>query len=279
MARFEDTAPSARGDLEFSLPPSLKSKSPLAVLAQLRLQTAKASKGKSLSVQTSIRVFEGKQWDGVVPSGLPHDYDGHNQNSFKNQEFSCEEAGNLRKQVEALASLQDASFRSTHSPARPKTASLTSKSTSMDVLDPNEWERIGRQVQAAPRPASAQPRKSTVHSISKVEDDRRHLLRQKVEDRKHPESFHDSHIAPQGAIIRSLHGHAFAADEMHPPSLASCNTHAGSSSAAGSPAAAPRRRPCTPRRSRPAGPSPRTPAPPRRCRCRCRPATPAAAPP
>ena len=220
MARFEDKTPLAS---DFSLPPSLKSKSPLAVLAQLRLQTAKASKGHSLSVQTSsLAMPDGRKWEGVVPSGLPHDFDDHDQNSFRIQDFSCEDAGNLRQQVGKLASLHDAS---SHSPARPKTACLTYKTISMDVLDPNEWERVGRQIQSATRPASAQPRKcgesSASHSNSKVED-WRPLLRQKAEDIKNPDSSQDTHSAPQGKIIYSFtsRGNELRASVMRTPETA-----------------------------------------------------------
>ena len=173
---------------------------PLAILAQLRVQTAKASKGMSLSVRSSTQsVGEGERWEGVVPSGIP----GQNQ-LLKQHDFTSEEAGILRKQVENLAVRPVSANRQPCGPARPKTSYVQSKVISMNVLDPNEWERIGRQVCSSPRPRSSLPRnvdkpKQPTQIPNKVED-WRVLLRKKVHDSKGPEQGDDRNVSLTGDI-------------------------------------------------------------------------------
>jgi hypothetical protein len=180
----------------------VKSMTPLAILAQLRLQTAKASKGMSLSVRNSMQLAgDDDRWEGVVPSGIP----GQDQCLLKQHEFSSEEAGMLRKQIENLTVRPASAPRQKCSPARPNTAYAQSKKISMNVLDPNEWERIGRQISTGPRPKSA--RHSSTDKVktsqpSNKGDDRKGL-RRKIRDAQgmEHEDNEDGTISTKGTTL------------------------------------------------------------------------------
>ena len=152
-------------------------RSALAILAQLRVQTAKVSKGMSLSVRSSLEdAPDGKRWEGVVPSGIP----------LLRHEFPREDAGNLRKQMETLTNRpkSTAGHSASYTSARSYNSYVSSKCISMNVLDPNEWERIGKQISSTPRPRSALINVSGQPSSAKPlkqDDDWRNLLRQRAQ--------------------------------------------------------------------------------------------------